>query len=179
MTGTMPPRGLRLTPVPSARPAPLPLAEARRRAAVECRPARYVQGALAAIDVEDDPYRDPVPPRTPRADLPDPREWAARIGQALVETMAGLRPPTQLVRWVLPDAYAGIARASLTAQRRLSTAKGSHRRRILIRRVDVCEPADGVAEVSLVVQDGHRVRALALRLVGRDGRWRVEALQLA
>ncbi|WP_369126369.1 Rv3235 family protein, partial [Paludifilum halophilum] len=32
--------------------------------------------------------------------------------------------------------------------------------------------------VSAVVIDGGRVRALALRLVGLDGRWRVEALQV-
>jgi hypothetical protein len=29
-----------------------------------------------------------------------------------------------------------------------------------------------------VVVDGTRVRALAMRLVGLDGRWRVEALQV-
>jgi aerobic-type carbon monoxide dehydrogenase small subunit (CoxS/CutS family) len=47
-----------------------------------------------------------------------------------------------------------------------------------VRTVRVCEPADGVAEACAVVIDGNRVRALALRLVGLDGRWRVEALQV-
>jgi hypothetical protein len=48
----------------------------------------------------------------------------------------------------------------------------------VVRGVRVCEPADGVAEASAVVVDGGRVRALAFRLVGLDGRWRVEALQI-
>jgi hypothetical protein len=48
----------------------------------------------------------------------------------------------------------------------------------VVRGVRVCEPADGVAEASAVVVDGGRVRAQAFRLVGLDGRWRVEALQI-
>ncbi|MFC6714722.1 Rv3235 family protein [Branchiibius cervicis] len=41
-----------------------------------------------------------------------------------------------------------------------------------------CEPADGVAEVCLVVQHEGRVRAVAARLSGVDGRWLVTALQI-
>jgi hypothetical protein len=51
-------------------------------------------------------------------------------------------------------------------------------RRAVVRGVRVCEPADGVAETCAVVVDGARVRALAMRLVGVDGRWRIEALQV-
>src|SRR5699024_10785455 len=39
-------------------------------------------------------------------------------------------------------------------------------------------PADDVAEASVVLADGSRVRALALRLVGRDGRWLLDAFQI-
>lgn len=35
----------------------------------------------------------------------------------------------------------------------------------------VCEPGDGIAEISAVVLLEGRVRALALRLEGTDGRW--------
>ena len=51
-------------------------------------------------------------------------------------------------------------------------------RRTRVTRVLVCEPAPDVAEASVVLIDGTRVRALAARLVGRDGRWVVEALQI-
>ena len=44
--------------------------------------------------------------------------------------------------------------------------------------VHVCEPADGVAEVSTVFRRGGRARAVAFRLQGVDGRWRITALQV-
>jgi hypothetical protein len=47
-----------------------------------------------------------------------------------------------------------------------------------LRSIRVCEPADGVAEVSAVVQIGPRFRAMAARLEGLDGRWRCVRLQL-
>ena len=52
------------------------------------------------------------------------------------------------------------------------------RPRLRVIRVRVCEPADGVAEAAVVVSDGPRVRAVAVRLVGQDGKWRVSALQV-
>lgn len=173
------PRGVMVTPVPSSRPPSLPLAEARRRAQLECRPSRFVQGSLAVVDFGPSVDPDDFGPQpTASADLPDPTEWVTRIGQAIVESMAGLRAPTQLVRWVLPEAYAAIARTSLTAQRRMASTPGRPRRRVRVRRVSTCEPANGVAEASLVIDDGPRVRALAIRLVGQDGHWRVETFQL-
>lgn len=169
-----------VTPLPSSRPPAIPLAEARRRASSECRPGRYVQGSLAELDFGATTTDDDFGPQpTPSANLPDPHEWARRIGLAIVESMAGLRAPTQLVRWVLPEPYLAIVRTSSTANRRLAAGASRIRRRIRVRAVTVCEPADGVAEASLVMQDDQRVRALALRLIGRDGHWRVETFQLA
>ena len=62
------------------------------------------------------------------------------------------------------------------AGRRRTSSGAAHRTRVL--RVHVCEPADDVAEAAVVLVDGGRVRALAVRLVGRDHRWVVEALQI-
>ena len=42
----------------------------------------------------------------------------------------------------------------------------------------MCEPVNGVAEAAVVLQHGSRVRAVALRLEGQDGKWRVTALQI-
>jgi hypothetical protein len=52
-------------------------------------------------------------------------------------------------------------------------------RRVRVRTARVCHPRDDVAEASLVVHDGGRLRAMAIRLEGRDGRWVVTALQVA
>jgi hypothetical protein len=44
--------------------------------------------------------------------------------------------------------------------------------------VHVCEPVDGVAEVSAVAHRGGRAHAVAARLEGVDGRWRCTAVQI-
>lgn len=159
-------------------PAAVTLTEARARSAEERTRPQFVQGALA---LDPDTVADEIlfgPQPTSRAALPDPRVWGGQIAQALLEAMAGVRNPAQLVRWVHTEPYAAVATAATAAVRRRERSPDVRRPRLLVRRVDVCEPADGVAEVSVVLQDGPRVRAMALRLVGEDGRWRVAAIQV-
>ena len=178
-----PTRG-RLTPlriVPAPRTRPPVLTELESWVPDERPSARYVQDALA-VDFDfltDEQLFGERPTR--RDDLPDPKPWAGHIAQALVEVMSGSRPAPQLLRWTVPEVYAVVARRAAVSARR---AAGEGRRgapaagRAVVRSVRLCEPADGVAEASAVVVDGGRVRALAFRLVGLDGRWRVEALQV-
>lgn len=173
---------LRVVPTHQSRPPALPLDVALARAAAATTSTDYVQDALA-VDFSRASDRQVFGPQsTPRADLPEPRDWAARIGQALVEVMTGSRPAPQVLRWTTPEVYAVVARRGALAARRAGagrlTDRSPVRHRVAVRRVLVCEPADGVAEASVVVVDGGRVRALAMRLTGQDGRWRVEALQV-
>jgi hypothetical protein len=165
-------RPLRILPLPRHRPPVIP--DSDDWDLFEPDSPQYVQDALA-VDfdlVSDERLFGERPTR--RDDLPDPREWAGHIAQALVEVMAGVRPAPQVLRWTTTEVYAVVARRAAVSGRRgvVST------RRTVVRAVRVCEPADGVAEASAVVIDGGRVRALAFRLVGLDGRWRVEALQV-
>jgi hypothetical protein len=166
-------------PAPRHRPPVLPDTEWGQEAGAD--DPRYVQGALA-VDFEsltDEQLFGSQPTR--RDDLPEPREWAGHVAQALVEVMAGSRPAPQLLRWTVPEVYAVVARrAAVSARRAASQGRlgAPATSRAVVRSVRVCEPADGVAEASAVVVDGGRVRALAFRLVGLDGRWRVEALQI-
>jgi hypothetical protein len=132
----------------------------------------YVQDALA-VDFGQVVDEFGVQP-TSRRELPDPVHWAGHLAQGLVEVMAGSRPASQLLRWTTPEVYAVVARRASVSGRRGRPAT----RRATVRSVRVCEPADGVAEACAVVVDGSRVRALAMRLVGLDGRWVVEALQV-
>lgn len=134
---------------------------------------------MLAIELElvpDETLFGPQP--TSRSDLPDPGAWAGRLGQAIVEVMTGVRPAPQLIRWLTPEVYEVVARRGALVARRATHRSSPARRRVTVRRVRVCEPTDGVAEVSVVVLDGPRVRALALRMSGRDGRWQVEVLQV-
>ncbi len=118
------------------------------------------------------------PRRTPRANLPEPRPWASRLVQAMVEATSGVRPVSQLVRWTTTDVYATIQRR--IAHNELLNQHTPTGRRIgaIVRSIHVDEPADGVAEVCAVVQHGARCRAIALRLEGFDGRWQCTALQV-
>ncbi|MDT4937825.1 MAG: hypothetical protein QOG80_1496 [Pseudonocardiales bacterium] len=117
------------------------------------------------------------PQRTSRAMLPEPRPWAGRLVQAVVEVTAGVRPLTQLVRWTTSEVYESM-------QLRASHAHASVRVGELdrwaevVRSVHVSEPVDGVAEVCAIVQQGPRCRAIALRLEGIDGRWQCTALHI-
>jgi hypothetical protein len=118
---------------------------------------------------------------TTRRDLPDPQAWAAHVGQAVVEVLAGTRSPVQLVRWTSPEVYAVLARRAALVQRRLAEdahPRPASRRPAVVRRVLVCEPADGVAEATVIVVHGNRVRALAMRFVGQDGRWRLTVARI-
>ena len=99
--------------------------------------------------------------------------WARHFTQVALEVATGLRQPGQLVRWTSDDVQAGLRRRHALARRRpLSPARGS------IRSVHVAHPVRGVAEVAAVVADGTRHRAVAFRMEGAAGRWRVTALEL-
>ncbi len=163
---------IRVLPIPDHRPPPVMVTPEARSLLTAVVGERYVQEQLDVdFDVDDEPLR---PRHTCRSDLPDPRHWAAHLAQALVEIMAGSRPAPQVVRWTTPEVYAVVARHAAVSARRGRTGA----RRTRVRSVRVCEPADGVAEACAVVIDGTRVRALAMRMVGLDGRWHVEALQV-
>lgn len=113
------------------------------------------------------------PQPTGRAALPDPRGWAGRFVQGVVEVLAGDRPIAQLVRWTSTEVYEEVS--ALSAPHR---GPGPLPARAVVRSIHVSEPADGVAEVAAMVRDGLRTTAVALRLEGLDGRWQCTALEL-
>lgn len=142
------------------------------------------QGALALAFVASTPEytRDYVetyfgPQPTSTASLPDVQQTCTQLVQAVVEVLSGVRPVSQLIRWMTPEVYNSLARrAALSA--RLGHHPAGAGRRAVVRRVHICAPADGVAEASAVVVDRGRVRAVAVRLEGLDGRWRATALEV-
>lgn len=134
----------------------------------------YSQPALRVVlNTEDvDPQFGPQATRTHL--LPEPRAWLQRMAGALLECMTGVRSTNQVARWVSPLVFERVNARSVIAKRR--GARPLHRS--LVRRVHLCEPDDGVIEASVVIQHDGRVRAMALRMVGVDGRWMVTAMEL-
>ena len=107
-----------------------------------------------------------------RADLPDPRIAGRRLLTLTLEALAGRRPLTQ----VQPLTALGVYAALKSGRRPRWCVEGTAP--VLLGPVHVCEPVDGVAEVSAVARRSGRAHAVAVRLEGMDGRWRCTALQI-
>jgi hypothetical protein len=95
-----------------------------------------------------------------------------RLLTLTLEALAGRRPMTQLQ----PVTSAGVFAALSAGRRPPWCAQGTAP--LVVGRVHVCEPVDGVAEISAVARRGGRAHAVAARLEGIDGRWRCTALQV-
>ena len=107
-----------------------------------------------------------------RADLPDPRLAGRRLLTLTLEALAGRRPLTQ----VQPLTALGVYTSLTSGRRPRWCAEGTAP--VLLGPVHVCEPVDGVAEVSAVARRSGRAHAVAARLEGIDGRWRCTAIQI-
>jgi hypothetical protein len=90
----------------------------------------------------------------------------------VLETLAGRRPLTQLGNLTVP----GVLAALSAGRRPRWCVEGTSP--IVVGAVHVCEPVDGVAEVSAVARRAGRAHAVAARLEGIDGRWRCTAVQI-
>lgn len=114
-------------------------------------------------------------PSALRAAMPDPAKWGRRLLIGIIETAGGRRPLNQLGPLLSPSVANG-----LRADFELAGAAG-HRHwthAATIRSVHASEPCDTIAELSATVQHGRRVRAVAMRLEIRHGRWRCVRLVL-
>jgi hypothetical protein len=166
---------LRLVVVPTPQP---PLEDARQ-------PVRLVLPGIAAprpvhrpgprprigpaVALLDDDFG---PTWSPREVLPDARDAGRRLLTLTLEAMAGRRPLAQLQ----PITSAGVFAALSAGRRPRWCTEGTSP--LIVGQVHVCEPVDGVAEVSAVARRGGRAHAVAARLEGIDGRWRCTALQI-
>jgi hypothetical protein len=119
----------------------------------------------------------PVVPRLPLAlrgrSLPDP--WGHRLLVSLIESAAGRRPLSQLAALLTFAVLRGIG-ADFERSAQAGTPHWLHR--ASVRSVRASEPSAESAEVCATVETGARVRAVAMRLEAKNGRWRCVRLQL-
>lgn len=130
---------------------PLPFARRRRHVRVQSRPSAL------------------------RAAMPDPAKWGRRLLIGIIETAGGRRPLNQLTPLLSPSVANG-----LRGDFDLAAAAG-HRHwthAATIRSMHASEPSDTIAELCATIQHGRRVRAVAMRLEIRHGRWRCVRLVL-
>jgi hypothetical protein len=154
---------LRVRPVPVVEPRP-----ALRVLPEDAAEATWPLQDALPLELAEPPLADPAP-----RPEPGPRGWALQFTQVVLEVIAGLRPPGQVLRWTSEEVQAALHRRHALALR-----AGGHPPRSRVRSVHVSIPLAGVAEVAAVVGDGVRCRAVAFRMEGHDERWQVTALDL-
>lgn len=105
---------------------------------------------------------------------------AGAMGVAIIEVITGVRSSSQLVRWVHRDVMAKIE-----LRKRIETAKGNDlpkpinatgrfdAKGLKPRRVRAIPVGQGEYEAGVVVDNGVRSRALALRIHKSQGQWQI------
>ncbi|QYF73885.1 Rv3235 family protein [Cryobacterium sp. PAMC25264] len=114
-----------------------------------------------------------------RSTLPDPEPLLVNLTRCVIEVLAGARELDQLARWVSDDVYRHLLkRVVLSARARAVKGQRAQRPAIMIGRVTINEPRDGIIEAVVIVHSKVRVRAVAVRLEGLDNRWRASAINV-
>ena len=137
--------------------------------------APYCQDALA-LDFGsrlDDEDFGPQPTR--RLLLPDPEPLVPRLAQTVMEVVSGSGRRRSSSVTLAPGVYSVLARQSLVASRRRFSGA---QRSAVVAGCACASPQTAVVEACAVVVSHGRVRALAMRLEGLDGRWVVTALTI-
>lgn len=110
---------------------------------------------------------DDLPRPTSAADLPDLQMWIMNFAVNYLEILVGRRQPAQLHARCHRVIYSDLLR-------RTGEVKEIGR----IRKIHLGEPLDGICESTITVRFGDRLRAIAMRCEGVDGRWLCTALDL-
>jgi len=194
LAGSRPRPADRGTPGPPRRPASTPPTELRARllpgrepasapraTGPAHRPPLRVREHIAVMRASDralvlecaDEDRGEVPAAQPDVVV-------RRLALAAVEVIVGLRPAAQLARWLTPGVLQALrVRADLhrrAASGALRAATGA--RPPAVRSTHVCAVEPHVVEAAVVVDDGCRVRAVAVRIETHRGVWRATALDV-
>ncbi|OMH27043.1 hypothetical protein BKD30_03905 [Tersicoccus phoenicis] len=182
-----PPITTRWAPVQRTGAPPL-----RRRPSAVAPPVSLgvATGASAGDDDRTGPDREParvlpLEDETTRRVIAQTRA----VGQAILEVLAGARPASQLIRWMDPTVHdalvlradlvrAGAARAAARGGPGTPGQRRPPFRGATVRSVHACRVTARRYELSLVISEPGRCRAMALRLELRHLQWRVTALQI-
>lgn len=119
------------------------------------------------------------PEPVPAPARPDPRQWGGRITLAAFEIMLGKRPAHQLSRLVDSRTLQQLAlHTSRYGRERARLRPGQVPGRPRVTSVRSFQPHADAAEVTAVVHDGLRYRAVAIRLSARGDQWMTTAFQM-
>jgi hypothetical protein len=155
-------------------------------------PAEMWSSDPPAASAPPEPPEPPEPPvrRTRRAPAGEAQLAAHRFVEACAEVLNGYRPIAHLRPHTSPVDFATVVdhltrravRVHLTPGGSAGGAAGGDPRagrpRVAVRRVRICEPRAGVAEVAAVLDQRDGSWAMAVRLERRRERWTCTSLQV-
>ena len=111
------------------------------------------------------------------ADLGDPKPVLAFLAQSVIETLAGIRDIEQCARWLSDGVYQQIRQKSLASNRsRAESSVKALRPNLVVGKISVFSPREGVVEGVVIIHNIGRARAVAIRLEGYNGRWRAKSI---
>lgn len=151
--------------VPCQKPQPQPAPRTNPVAPIPLTPEHAV------------PKRLPAQPRKPPQ--PDLQHIAGAVVQAALEVLRGRRPVGQLAGWLSPQLFDQLAAAAETSVAQRANTTEPSALGIRIRRVRTMRVTARAAEATVIVDDGGRIRAAAVRLELHREKWRVTVLQVA
>jgi hypothetical protein len=108
-----------------------------------------------------------APEPTSAADLPDIKELTFQFIHNVLEIWAGRRTASQVQAMCHHLIFADLQRKA-----------GQQKLVGIIRKIKVTEPLDGISESTVTVRYEDRLRVVAIRFEGLDGRWLCTALTL-
>jgi len=108
-----------------------------------------------------------APKPTSACDLPDIRQLTFQFIHSVVEIWAGRRTASQVQAMCHHLIFADL-------QRRAGQQKMIGK----VRKIKVTEPLDGISETTVTIRYGDKLRVVAIRFEGLDGRWLCTALTL-
>ncbi|MDR3201724.1 MAG: Rv3235 family protein [Bifidobacteriaceae bacterium] len=101
---------------------------------------------------------------------PDPKRWAGALVLSAGQATRGLRPPIHLHRWVSESVFEMLESRARVAKR-MSRGRRPKDWHLAIRSSHCNELVPGIVQASVVMDDGARVRGVAVRLEWRRNRW--------
>lgn len=103
--------------------------------------------------------------------LSDPTAICCTVARSAIEVFHGIRPIHQLTQWLAPHLLESLsARAHVRSTMNRTDDSVKKPVRIVRARVERVSPI--AAEATVIIADGSRVRAVALRVEEYHGRWR-------
>ncbi|MCX6455340.1 MAG: Rv3235 family protein [Actinobacteria bacterium] len=115
---------------------------------------------FVGLDFDEKSDREFLPQPTPKSELPDIEEWVGKFVVSVVEIWSDRRSAMQLSRWCHRQVHKQLVNRSAA----ITVAPK-------IRKIYISQPIEGVAETTVTLRIGERVRSLILRFEGVDKRW--------